>query len=150
VRFDSLPHLNAILNSLSTVLLIIGFVLIKQGKWRAHAAAMLSATVTSLAFLAGYLLYHAHHGETRISRDMPWVSLGWRKTYYWVLFPHLLLAIVMVPMILSTLFLAYRRRWTSHHKIGQPTFWIWLYVSFTGVVIYWMLYHLFPGQRPPV
>ena len=73
---------------------------------------------------------------------------GWlRSIYLAILFPHILLAAVMVPMILMTLLRAYRRQWTRHRRIATPTWWIWLYVSVTGVVIYWMLYHLFPSLR---
>jgi uncharacterized membrane protein YozB (DUF420 family) len=94
-------------------------------------------------FLAGYLTRYFVWGEHSSG-----LSAGWlRTTYYWILFPHMLLAVVMLPMIAVALWRAYKRQWAHHHRIAAPTFWIWLYVSVTGVVIYWMLYHLFPAVR---
>jgi uncharacterized membrane protein YozB (DUF420 family) len=134
-----LPAVNATLNATSCVLLCSAFVFIKKGKWRAHGYAMVSATIVSVAFLTCYLAYHYMYGErsTRASHAPHWL----RYTYLVILFPHLLLAMVMLPMIYLTLLRAYRRDWTKHVRISVPTFWIWLYVSVTGVVIYFMLYH---------
>lgn len=148
MRIDQLPHLNAVLNGTSALLLLIGYVLVRRGKWRAHASFMLAACVSSLAFLAGYIILHMHVHETRVAEKFPWVSPGVRYFYFAILFPHLLLATIMVPMILLTLGRAYGRKWEKHRRIARPTFWIWLYVSATGVVIYWMLYHWFPGMAP--
>jgi uncharacterized membrane protein YozB (DUF420 family) len=80
-----------------------------------------------------------------VDKDFPQVSHGLRLTYKLILFPHLTLAIVMLPLIARSLYLAYRRNWEKHRKIAPASFFIWLYVSITGVIIYWMLYHLFPG-----
>ncbi len=136
-----LPQINAILNSTSAVLLMVGYLFIKLRKNRAHASMMLSACVTSAAFLTCYLIYHAVAGEK--TSGLPHGLL--RNFYlYLILLPHLLLAIVMVPMIVVTLWWAYKGQWKRHRRIAAPTFWIWLYVSITGVIIYWMLYHLFP------
>ena len=134
-----LPTVNATLNATSCVLLCLAFVFIKMGKWRAHGYAMVSATVVSCAFLVCYLSYHYMYGErsTRDTHAPHWL----RYIYLVILFPHLLLAMVMLPMIYLTLLRAYRRDWESHKRISVPTFWIWLYVSVTGVVIYFMLYH---------
>ena len=137
------PHLNAVLNLTSAVLLIIGFLLIRRGMIRAHATMMIAATVTSAAFLICYLIYHYKFGE-KSSGLQPGLL---RTVYFCILFPHLILAIVMIPMILTTLWRASRRRWSEHRRIAKPTFFIWLYVSVTGVMIYWMLYHLFPRIR---
>lgn len=133
------PELNASLNTCSAVLLCAGLVSIKAKKWRAHGYLMVSATVVSAVFLACYLTYHALHGEksTRLSHAPHWL----RGVYLSVLFPHLLLSLVMLPMIFLTLARAYRRDWPRHRRVSQPTLWIWLYVSVTGVVVYLMLYH---------
>jgi uncharacterized membrane protein YozB (DUF420 family) len=140
------PHLNAALNASSTVLLVIGFVLIKRGRYRSHAVLMILASLVSAAFLACYLIYHFQVGEVS-TKQMTWLPTWLRTVYLIILFPHLLLAMFMLPMIILTLYRAYRRQWERHRRIATPTFYIWLYVSVTGVVIYWMLYHLFPGMK---
>jgi uncharacterized membrane protein YozB (DUF420 family) len=134
-----LPTVNATLNAASCILLCLGFVFIKTGRWRAHAYTMVCATVVSTVFLTCYLAYHYMYGErsTRHTHAPHWL----RYTYLAILFPHLLLAMGMLPMIYLTLLRAYRRDWINHRRIALPTFWIWLYVSVTGVVIYFMLYH---------
>jgi protein SCO1/2/putative membrane protein len=134
-----LPAVDGALNAVSGVLLCLGFYFIKTGRWRAHATMMISATTVSTAFLVCYLTNHYLHGvHTTVHSHAPhWL----RYTYLVILFPHLILAIVMLPMIYLTLLRAYRRDWINHPKIARPTFWIWLYVSVTGVVIYFMLYH---------
>lgn len=99
---------------------------------------MVSALVVSTLFLTCYLVYHYHAG----SKKFP--ELGWIKTLYLViLIPHIILAAVMVPMILKTFWHAFKKEWESHKKIARLTFPIWMYVSITGVVIYFMLYHWF-------
>jgi protein SCO1/2/putative membrane protein len=136
---SALPAVNATLNSISCLLLCLGYFFIKTGRWRAHAYTMVSAAIVSTAFLACYLTYHYLYGErsTRATHAPHWL----RYTYLTILFPHLLLAVVMLPMIYLTLLRAYRRDWANHMRIARPTFWIWLYVSVTGVIIYFMLYH---------
>ena len=146
LTIQDFPHINAGLNASSTVLLIIGILLIKRGRWRAHAVMMILASLVSAAFLACYLIYHYHEGE-KSTRQMTWLPPWLRIVYLLILFPHLLLAFVMLPMIVMTHYRAYRRQWQRHRKIAKPTFFIWLYVSVTGVVIYWMLYHLFPSMK---
>lgn len=138
---ETLPLINATLNSVSTLLLCTGWVFARQRKFAAHASIMLSAFVTSTAFLVCYLIHKVMFGERSIG-----LPSGIGKTMYLfgLLLPHVLLAIVMLPMILTTLWRAYRRDWMRHRKIAVPTFWIWLYVSVTGVVIYILLYHVFP------
>ncbi len=131
------PPLNASLNTASTVLLLIGFGLIKAGRKDAHRAVMLSACVTSTLFLIGYLYYHAHHGVTRF----PGTGII-RSAYFIILSTHTILAAAVPPLVLLTLFHAARKDWTRHRRWARVTFPIWLYVSFTGVVIYWMLYRL--------
>ena len=134
-----LPAVDATLNGTSGVLLCLGFYFIKTGRWRAHGITMVTATAVSTAFLTCYLINHYLHGvhTTNHTQAPNWL----RYLYLAILFPHLLLAMVMLPMIYLTLLRAYRRDWINHRRIAVPTFWIWLYVSFTGVIIYFMLYH---------
>ena len=134
------PHINAGLNATSGVLLIIGILLIKRGRYQAHAVMMILASLVSAAFLACYLTYHYMAGE-KSTASMKWIPPWLRIIYLVILFPHILLAFGMVPMIILTHYRAYRRQWQRHRKIAKPTFFIWLYVSVTGVVVYWMLYH---------
>jgi uncharacterized membrane protein YozB (DUF420 family) len=143
-----LPAVNASLNGLATVLLVSGYLFIRRRRVstsavRYHAALMIATVVVSAAFLASYLTYHYKVGHRSSNLDPGPL----RTVYFAILFPHIILAGVMVPMILVTLWRAYRRQWEKHRRIARPTFWIWLYVSVTGVVIYWMLYHLFPTMR---
>lgn len=141
---ETLPLLNAILNGISTVLLITGYVMVLQRRYRAHASMMIAAFVTSSLFLIGYI---AH--KIMYENKSPDLEAGPLAYFYWfvILLPHVVLAMVMVPMIVTTLLRAYWRQWDKHRRIARPTFWIWLYVSVTGVIIYWMLYHLFPGMQ---
>jgi len=146
MHLSTLPHINAALNAASTALLLAGFVQIRRQRWRAHAALMIAACVTSVAFLACYLYYHHVAGE-QSTKHMTWLPHWLRMAYLCILFPHLLLATVMLPFIGLTLWRATRRNWPRHRGIARPTLAMWLYVSVSGVAIYWMLYHLFPGMR---
>lgn len=137
---NALAPINALLNTTSTVLLIVGFIAIKQRKIPVHRASMFGAFVASCVFLVGYLARFALTGSHRFP------ELGWVRTLYLtILISHMLLAIVTVPLVLRTLFLAWRKRFDEHKKIARFTYPIWLYVSFTGVVVYVMLYHLAPA-----
>jgi putative membrane protein len=131
------PELNAALNLISAILLILGYTLIRQRAITAHTICMLGATVTSSLFLAGYLYYHWHHGSTRF----PGTGL-WRVAYFSILIPHTLLAAVQVPLIFLTLKNAFQNRLSAHVRWARITLPIWLFVSVTGVVIYWMLYRV--------
>ena len=132
---------NAVLNGTSGVLLAIGYVMILRRRIRAHAWLMGSALFTSTLFLTSYLYSQFAFGE-RSSGLQP----GPLKTLYLILLAsHVLLAIVMLPPILMTVWRAYTRQWTRHAKLARPTLWVWLYVSATGVIVYLMLYHLFPA-----
>jgi uncharacterized membrane protein YozB (DUF420 family) len=128
---------NAVLNSLATLLLVAGWVFIRQGNWRAHRAAMIAAFAVSAVFLACYLTYHYLVGH------VPFRGQGMVRTVYFaVLISHILLA-VTVPFLAIWMFvLAFRGRWEAHRRLGRITLPIWLYVSVTGVVIYLMLYGL--------
>ncbi len=132
---QDLPLLNACLNTVAALLLLSGYVAIKKDQKILHRNLMVSALVVSAAFLTSYLIYHYHVG----SRPFP--ELGYIKTIYlWILFPHIVLAALMVPMILKTFWHAFRGEFESHKKIARWTFPIWMYVSVTGVLIYLMLY----------
>ena len=135
---QDLPTLNATLNSIAGVLLLCGYVAIKKGHRDLHRNIMVSALVVSAAFLTSYLIYHYHVP----SKKFP--DLGWIKTVYLlILLPHILLAVIMVPMILKTFWHAFRGEWEKHKKIAKITFPIWMYVSVTGVIVYFMLYQWF-------
>ena len=134
---SALPTLNAILNATSAVLLVAGFICIRAGKILAHSLAMLGACAVSALFLAAYLYYHAQVGSVRFA------GVGWmRPVYFTILISHTILAIAIVPLAARTLFLAGRRRFPQHVAIARWTLPLWLYVSVTGVVVYWMLYRL--------
>jgi protein SCO1/2/putative membrane protein len=136
-----LPAVNATLNGVSAVLIVTAYALIRAGRFRAHAAFMISAVVTSLAFLACYVTYHALIGVQ--SQRFPQHPI--RPVYLLILFTHTILAMLVPPMVAITLWRTYRRQWARHRWIARLTLPIWLYVSVTGVVIYWMLYHLAPA-----
>ncbi len=136
ISVHDLPTLNATLNGISAVLLSIGYYYIRQGRWKAHRAMMLSAFAVSSLFLVSYLIYHARAGSTLFPGQ------GWvRPVYFTILISHILLAAAIVPLALITLIRALRKRFDRHRKIARWTLPIWLYVSVTGVLIYLMLYH---------
>ncbi len=135
MNVDHFPAVNATLNGVATVLLLAGWVAIKRGQRDLHRNIMVSALGVSAAFLVCYLFYHYHAGSKRFP------DLGWIKTVYLVvLIPRIILAAVMVPMILKTFWHAWHEEWDAHRRIARITFPIWIYVSVTGVLIYFMLY----------
>ncbi len=137
----SLPTINAVLNSLSAFFLLCGYTLIRRGQVGKHRACMVAAFVSSVLFLVGYLTYHAHAGTTRFAGQ------GWvRPVYFAILISHTLLAAVIVPLAITTLTFALKERFQKHKRIARWTLPIWVYVSVTGVIIYLMLYHLFPSR----
>ena len=129
-----MPGVNAALNATAAALLVSGLVAIRTGRRELHKRLMVSAFAASAVFLVGYVLYHYAHGDTRYQGEGVL-----RTVYFSVLISHVLLSIVMLPMILTTFYLAARRRFASHRKLARWTLPIWLYVSVTGVVIYFML-----------
>lgn len=146
VNLSYFPPLNASLNGASAVLLLTAYGLIKRRRFAAHATVMIGAVLTSGAFLACYLTYHAllaRHGSpvTRFPAGRV------KPVYLTILTSHTILAVVILPLIAITLWRAGRRQWPSHRRISGWTFALWLYVSVTGVIIYWMLYHLAPTLR---
>jgi uncharacterized membrane protein YozB (DUF420 family) len=134
---QSLPTLNAVLNGIAAAFLLAGWVLIRRRRMRAHRAAMLSALVCSVAFLASYLVYHAQVGSVRFQG-----TGAIRTVYFTVLLTHTVLAAAVPFLAAITLTRALQRRFPRHRAIARWTLPIWLYVSVTGVAVYWMLYHL--------
>ncbi len=141
-QIHPLATLNAVLNATATVLLIVGYRLIKRRREVAHKRVMLTAFGVSIAFLASYLTYHL-----LMVGSVPFQGTGWiRPIYYSILLTHVLLA-ATVPVLASiTIYFGLRDRRLSHRRIARVTYPIWLYVSITGVVIYALLYHLYPGS----
>jgi len=137
IELSILPSVNAGLNLTTTILLVLGYTLIRQRAITAHTICMLAATVTSAVFLTSYLYYHAHHGVTPFKGQGPI-----RVVYFSILMTHTILAIVQVPLIFTTLLRAFQGRFLKHIGIARITLPIWLYVSVTGVVVYWMLYRM--------
>ena len=140
LSISSLPLLNAVLNAVSALLLSGGYVAIRRRHIALHKACMLSACVTSALFLISYLTYHYHIG----SKPFPGQG-SVRLVYFTVLISHTILAIVIVPLVLTTLYRAFTAQWLRHQRLARWTLPLWLYVSVTGVVIYVMLYQLSPG-----
>ncbi|QDU82857.1 hypothetical protein Pla110_46200 [Polystyrenella longa] len=138
-----LPTVNAGLNGLATVLLMWGFIAIKQGKRETHKLIMLSTFGVSTAFLACYLVYHAalHHYTGSGSRAFTGTGII-RPIYFGILITHVILAMVIAVMVPITMYRGLTHQWNRHRRIAKITFPLWLYVSVTGVVIYFMLYHL--------
>lgn len=141
MTISDLPTLNAILNSISAILLTLGYSFIRRKRRDAHRACMISAFATSTLFLISYLFYHYHHGST------PFRGEGTiRYVYFTILLTHTVLAAAIVPMIFVTFIRAFRERFDLHRRIARWTLPLWLYVSVTGVAVYLMLYHLYPAR----
>lgn len=135
------PAVNAMLNGLSALLLLTGFFFIRRKNVHTHRFFMGAAFVTSTAFLVSYLAYHYQAGTTRFQGQ------GWvRALYFGILLSHTALAAIIVPLAVTTLARALRGRYQLHRRIARWTLPIWLYVSITGVVVYWMLYRLYPPR----
>ena len=137
-----LPAVNAALNSLCAALLTLGYLSIRRGWEKVHATLMLSALAVSAAFLASYLYFHfvVLHGQATGFRGEGWV----RPVYFSILISHTVLAAVVPPLALTVAYQGLRDRRRRHVKLARWTLPIWLYVSVSGVVVYWMLYHLYP------
>lgn len=139
ISLQEFPPINATLNGLSGLLLVIGLIAIKNDRKKIHICAMVSALVCSTLFLACYLTYHAQAGRITFTHT------GWPRTLYFsILIPHTILAVVMLPMIVTTVILALRARYDWHRRVARWTWPIWLFVSITGVLVYFMLYVWFP------
>jgi uncharacterized membrane protein YozB (DUF420 family) len=136
-----LPAVNAALNALSACLLIGGYACIRRGRRAAHQRCMLAAFLVSVLFLASYLTLRYLAGMTRFEGQ------GWiRPVYFTILLSHTVLAAGIVPLAIVTMARALREEHARHVRVAGWTLPLWLYVSITGVVIYWLLYHLYPGR----
>lgn len=139
LALTDLPAVNAALNATSAVLLISGYRFIRRRQVTAHQRCMIAACVTSTLFLLSYLVYHYNIGS------MPFRGQGWvRSLYFTILISHTILAVVILPMVVVTLFRAWKADFVKHARLARWTLPVWLYVSVTGVIIYCMLYQLFP------
>lgn len=127
----SLPFVNAVLNALATIALVIGFFCIRSRKVLAHKRAMFSAFFFSTIFLVSYLVNFTLHGETKFDRLNHWWPIYWK-----LLASHIVLSVVALPMILITFFLSLTGRFPAHRRLARWTFPVWLYVSLTGVIVY--------------
>ncbi len=137
-QYAIFPAINASLNGVSAILLFIAHRMILRGKMLAHKRLMITAIVTSLLFLACYLYYHAHVGSVHFRGHG-----ASRPMYFAILISHTILAAAVVPLVIITLVRALKGNFDRHRAIARWTYPIWLYVSVTGVVVYFMLYHLF-------
>jgi len=136
ISYSDLPTLNATLNGTSALLLLAGYYRIRQQDRGGHRAFMVAALITSTLFLISYLAYHAHAGSVRFQ------GRGWvRPLYFTILISHTLLATLVLPMVIATLWHALKGKFNQHRRIARWTFPVWLYVSVTGVIVYLMLYH---------
>ena len=141
-RLTFLPALNALLNGVSAIALMVGIFFILRGKIIAHRNAMLSAFCFSSLFLLSYITNHALHGETRYP-----IGVGHRSIYLAILASHIVLSVVALPMVLVTFLLSLSGRFGAHKRIARFTFPIWLYVSVTGVVVFLMLHSAMRGAN---
>ena len=136
---QDLPVVNATLNAIATCFIVSGIILIKRGNKRAHALCMITALIISAAFLTCYLIYHYSYPTTKFTHE------GWPKIIYFIiLFTHIPLAMLSLPMIILTVIPAIRRKFEKHKRFAKWTYPVWLYVSVTGVLVYLMLYVWFP------
>jgi len=135
VSVTILPTVNAVLNASAAVAMFVGFMAIRQRRIAVHRACMLTAVGLSALFLVSYVVYHAQVGSH------PYPGGGWMRTVYLsILLTHTVLAVAIVPLVSTTLYRALRAQFLRHGRLARVTFPIWLYVSVTGVVVYWMLY----------
>jgi uncharacterized membrane protein YozB (DUF420 family) len=127
----NLVHLNAALNALAFFLLLAGYAAIRRKKKKIHAACMCAAFLVSAGFLASYLVYHCN------LPSRPYIG-PWKPLYLVLLISHILLATLILPLVFRVFFLVYRRRFEAHRRFGRLALGIWLYVSLTGVLIYFL------------
>ncbi|MEQ8510059.1 MAG: DUF420 domain-containing protein [Rhodospirillaceae bacterium] len=135
-----LPHINATLNGISTILLLIGFVLIKMGHKDAHRKAMISAIVVSAVFLVSYLTYHF------TAPIFVFPGTGWAvPAYYALLISHVILATVVTPMVVVTAWWALHGQFDKHKRLARWTWPVWIFVTTSGIAVYAILYHVYPA-----
>lgn len=144
---NQLPHINAALNGLATVLLVAGYVLIKRRQEAAHKWTMLGCFAVSVVFLACYLTYHYHlEGGSKKFPSYPPTAI--RLSYYVILLTHIVLAAIVPFLAIATIYTGLADKRLVHRQLARWTFPIWLYVSVTGVIVYLMLYQLYPPLSP--
>lgn len=144
LALSSLPAVNASLNAACTFFILLGYAMIRRRQILAHRICMLIAFVCSVAFLVFYVYFHIHAGIVRFSGQ------GWiRPVYSTLLVSHTILAVATLPLVLVALSLALSDRFKSHRRIAQWALPVWLYVSVTGVVIYWLLYIVYAPIGAP-
>jgi uncharacterized membrane protein YozB (DUF420 family) len=147
MSFSDLPAVNACLNGCSAIFLGVGFYQIRRKNVAAHRSCMLAAVIFSARFLLCYITYHGYrayylHVGPTVFKNPPW----FRPIYLTILLTHTVLAVVIVPMVLISLSRALKQRFDRHKKIARWTWPLWMYVSVTGVVIYLLLYQIFPQK----
>lgn len=138
MEVTDLPAVNATLNGISAVLLMIGYVLVRQRRLEQHRRVMIAAFSASVLFLICYLIYHANVGSKRFPGQGPI-----RSVYFFILITHIVLAALVPPMAIITLVRGLRERYDTHRRLARWTLPIWLYVSVTGVIVYVMLYQMY-------
>ncbi|NUM81910.1 DUF420 domain-containing protein [bacterium] len=137
MNINELPTLNAILNSISAILLLLGYFLIKKKNRSAHKKVMIAALMTSGMFLTSYLIYHFEAGS------VPYPHYDWtRVIYFAILIPHVILAMIMTPFIVIAVWHAFHDHYDKHRKLVHWVWPVWMFVSASGVVVYWMLYRM--------
>jgi len=147
VSIYDLPAVNASLNGLSAAFLTAGFIFIRQKKIIPHRNCMISAFCVSVVFLICYISYHTYLVRVLHRGPTAFLNPAWfRPIYLVILISHSILAMVIVPMVLITLNRGFRERFDAHKKIARWTWPIWMYVSITGVVVYLLLYQIFPQK----
>ncbi len=135
----SLPFYNAIINTLTSVVLIMGFYFVKNGNVQFHKASMISAFLLGAVFLVFYIIYHSNAESTKFGGEGTI-----RMVYFFFLISHILLAFLVVPLVLSAIYFAVTQKIERHRKIVKFTFPVWLYVSVTGVIVYMMISPYYP------
>lgn len=144
---SDLPAINATLNGFSAVLLILGYRFIKRGNQKAHQRCMVGALIASALFLTCYVYYHYSMKKLYGEAHTRFLNPAWfRPIYLSILLTHLVAAIAIVPMVVVTVTHAVRRRYESHKRLARWTWPVWMYVSTTGVLIYFLLYQVFPQR----
>ncbi len=134
---SDLPHLNALLNAVSAILLISGYISIKKNYPERHKNFMVAALVASLLFLISYLIYHNAIGS------VPYPHHDWtRPLYFAILIPHIILAALMVPFIIAAVYYAFREKFDRHRRLVKWVWPVWMFVSLSGIAVYLMLYQL--------
>lgn len=140
VWVNNLPALNSLLNGISALCVVTGIILIKAGKKKSHIVAMIAALSASILFLVSYIVYHHYSGNTPFPKDEPM-----RPYYLFILASHILLSGLVVPLVLTTVWFAMTRQFERHRKVARWTYPVWLYVSVTGIAVFFMLKHYTGG-----